>query len=65
MIVISEGRRIDTGMEVAERLRAGATLTTIRDCIFTRKGPYAIADIKQELRQLEKNGGSGGAGGPS
>ena len=50
MIVVSEGRRIVTGVEVAERLWAGATLTTVRDCIFTGKGPYAVADIKQELR---------------
>ena len=33
-----------------ERVRAGAALTTIRDTLFTGKGPYAIADIKEEVR---------------
>ena len=35
-----------------ERVRAGATLTTTRDTIFTGKGPYTIADIKDEVRQI-------------
>ena len=50
MIVISEGRMIETGAQVIERVQAGATLTTTRDIIFTGKGPYAIADIKEEIR---------------
>ena len=49
MIIVSEGRSMSTGKQVAERLDAGADLTTTCDPFFLKQGPYAIHKIKQEL----------------
>lgn len=49
LIVISEGRAIATGKQIAERLDAGADLATTSDPFFLKQGPYALHNLKQEL----------------